>query len=288
MSVYTTSFFLVSRFLPRRKRQRVEVIYAAVRYPDEVVDSFPLTRTEREERLDCWAEGYEKGLTAATLREAMEAGVSPFLAAFTRTVKQAGIPHEHYRSFLAAMLRDIRPMPFQTLEDLINSYIYGSAIVVGYFLAYVYGAATHGLFDQTLESSRNLAIGLQLTNFLRDIKGDQRRGRLYLPLDMIRAAGARPDDFDEPGNRQKILGVVRELANIANGYYQKSNDQLNAFAPDCRVAIKACIEVYRKLNGRIATSADCIAQRESVPTREKWNALPTSKYWLLPWAMIRR
>ncbi|NQU70073.1 MAG: squalene/phytoene synthase family protein, partial [Rhodospirillales bacterium] len=181
----------------------------------------------------------------------------------------------------------ILPMPFHTLEDLIDSYIYGSAIVVGYFLAHVYGAATPGQFEPALEISRNLAIGLQLTNFLRDVKEDQRRGRLYLPLDMIRAAGANPDDFDDPGNRQKILGVVRELADIADGYYEKSNEQLAAFAPDCRVAIKACIEVYRKLNERIATSTDCIARRESVPAREKWNALPASKYWRLPWAMIR-
>ena len=50
MSRYTTSFFIVSRFLPRIKRRMVEVVYAAVRYPDEVVDTFPLTSEERHER----------------------------------------------------------------------------------------------------------------------------------------------------------------------------------------------------------------------------------------------
>ncbi|HVF68498.1 MAG TPA: hypothetical protein VM914_12590 [Pyrinomonadaceae bacterium] len=43
MRAYTTSFFIVSRFLPSRKRAEVEAVYAAVRFPDEVVDTFPLS-----------------------------------------------------------------------------------------------------------------------------------------------------------------------------------------------------------------------------------------------------
>jgi hypothetical protein len=41
MARYTTSFYIVSRFLPPVKRGMVEVIYASVRFPDEVVDTFP-------------------------------------------------------------------------------------------------------------------------------------------------------------------------------------------------------------------------------------------------------
>src|SRR5215208_167556 len=52
MRAYTTSFFIVSRFLPRAKREEVEAVYAAVRYPDEVVDTFSVdaqTRLRSEE-----------------------------------------------------------------------------------------------------------------------------------------------------------------------------------------------------------------------------------------------
>ena len=31
---FSTSFFIVTRFLPAREREQVEAIYAAVRYPD--------------------------------------------------------------------------------------------------------------------------------------------------------------------------------------------------------------------------------------------------------------
>src|SRR5215475_7255602 len=55
LRAYSTSFFIVTRFLPNRKRSQVEAVYAAVRYPDEIVDSFRLTPAERMRRLDAWA-----------------------------------------------------------------------------------------------------------------------------------------------------------------------------------------------------------------------------------------
>src|SRR5215217_6428306 len=70
MRAYTTSFFIVSRFLPRAKRREVEAVYAAVRYPDEVVDTFPLDAGERLRLLDEWGAHYETGIKSATLHEA--------------------------------------------------------------------------------------------------------------------------------------------------------------------------------------------------------------------------
>ena len=189
MRAYTTSFFIVSRFLPRAKREEVEAVYAAVRYPDEVVDTFPLDAGERLRLLEEWGAHYEIGIGCASLREALSRGVPAHLAAFTRVVCKRGIPAEHYRAFLGAMRLDTRPRPFETLDDLIRSYVYGSAVVVGYFLTHVYGARDPHSFGRALGSARDLGVALQLTNFLRDVAEDQRRGRVYLPLDALRAEG---------------------------------------------------------------------------------------------------
>jgi len=292
MARYTTSFFIVSRFLPPVKRRKVEVIYAAVRYPDEVVDTFPLSADERDDRLDRWETAYERGLACNTLLEALESEVPAFVAAFTRVVMESQIPYEHYLSFLSAMRQDIRPRIFETLDDLIDNYVYGSAVVVGYFLAYVYGPSRASQMEDVLTCSRDLGIGLQLTNFLRDVNEDQRRGRLYLPVDMLDSAGVKVDsscnlgDLDEPALHRKVLDVIHRMAEIAESYYHKSAQNLDAFSPDCRVAIKACIEVYRKLNEQIAASPDCIYRRESVSTREKFGTLPASKYCRLPMALL--
>jgi phytoene synthase len=285
MRTYTTSFFIVSRFLPRPKREMVEAVYAAVRWPDEVVDSFPLSPAERLERLDVWARAYERAVADSKGRNVMvdlEDGVPVFLAPFCEVARRAGVPVEHYRSFLDAMRLDASPRPYRDLDDLIDSYVYGSAIVVGYFLTYIYGSSTPDFFPRALESARDLGIGLQLTNFLRDVREDWRRGRVYLPQDMLAKEGLAGVNLESRDARPGLCRIVRELGETTAGYYERSRRNLDAFSPDCRVAIQACIDVYGKLNDRIRQEADPVESRQSVPFREKWAVLPPSKYWKAP------
>jgi 15-cis-phytoene synthase len=288
MRAFTTSFFVVSRFLPKSKRDEVEAVYAAVRYPDEIVDTFPLSTSERLRRLAEWRGHYEAGIGCASLREALERGVPAHLAGFTYVVRKRAIPVEHYRAFLDAMCLDVSPRPYRTLEDLIDSYIYGSAVVVGYFLAHVYGPAAPNSFGRARAAARELGVALQLTNFLRDVAEDQRRGRVYLPADALRSEGIESLDANDPRQREPLARVLRRLAAEASDRYARAQADLDAFAPDCRLAVRACIEVYGRLNERVAQSPRGIAHRESVPLREKFGALPPSKYWRIPLAYLSR
>src|SRR5262245_8471532 len=130
LRAYSTSFFIVTRFLPYRKRSQVEAVYAAVRYPDEIVDSFRLTPAERMRRLDEWAAQYEEALAADSIKDSLRRRTPCFLASFSRVAHEAAIPPEHYRSFIAAMRLDVCPRRFSTLDDLIESYVYGRVVVV--------------------------------------------------------------------------------------------------------------------------------------------------------------
>jgi len=287
LRAYSTSFFTVTRFLPARKRAQVEAIYAAVRYPDEVVDTFPWSAAQRLAALDQWQSDYVRALDGRSAREAVQGGVSPFLAGFTEVVQANGIPPVHYVAFLDAMRRDVQPRPFATLDELIDEYIYGSAVVVGYFLTYVYGAVTPGDFPRALDAARTLGIALQLTNFVRDVAEDQRRGRCYLPLDMTRAEGLATPDVHDPAQHAALNRVVWRLADYASGCYADAQANLDAFAPDSRTAIDACIRVYGQLNERIRRAPDGLMVRQSVPMTEKLRVLPSSKYWRLPIAYLR-
>jgi phytoene synthase len=286
LRTYSTSFFIVTRFLPAAKRSQVEVIYAAVRYPDEVVDTFPISSKQRTARIEEWLNWYEQALRRRSLKDALEAGTPCFAAAFARVAQERGIPAEHYRAFLEAMKMDIHPSRFATLDDLIEFYIYGSAIVVGYFLTYVYGAERKEDFDRALLSARDLGIALQLTNFLRDVAEDQRRGRIYLPQDMLQEEGIENLDTTDPRQHSALNRVLARLTAISEQYYDRSLANLDAFAADSRTAIRACIDVYRQLNQRIAQSPRGVLHRESVPAKEKFKALPPSKYWRLPLAYL--
>ena len=288
LRTYSTSFFIVTRFLPPHKRAQVEMIYAAVRYPDEIVDTFEMDTEEKNRLLDQWLAAYELGLEQDSIRAALRHGLPSFIAGFTQVIRETGIPHAYYRSFINAMRHDVSPGTFDTLDDLIENYIYGSATVVGYFLTYVYGARQDGEFNRALQCARNLAIALQLTNFLRDVAEDERRGRLYLPLDMLHAEQIDPNDVTASVYRRPLGRVLKHLGWITDDYYQQAFENVDAFAPDSQVAIRACIEVYRQLNSHLATdSEDHIFARASVSIREKLRVLPMSKYWRLPLAYLR-
>ncbi len=286
LRTYSTSFFIVTRFLPIEKRKQVEVIYSAVRYPDEAVDTFPISSVEKREELHRWGNEYELGLRCDSLKEGLASGRNCFITAFTQVVRRNGIPPEYYRAFLQAMTLDIAPRTYADNADLIDSYIYGSAIVVGYFLAYVYGASAPSEFERALGASKHLGIALQLTNFLRDVLEDHRRGRIYLPMDLLRAEGIRDLDFADPSSHAPLNRVLRQLSATAESHYAEAERNLDAFAPDCRMAIQACVNVYRQLNLRIGRSPAGILHRESVPGKDKFRVLPASKYWRLPLAYM--
>lgn len=248
---YSSSFFLVTRFLPPAKRIQVEIIYAAVRYPDEIVDTFPLPPETQLALLDQWRAAYDAALQTPDLACSLRNGIPCFLAAFAEVVRRNNIPHQYYRAFLTAMKRDAVPRPFANLPDLIDNYIYGSATVVGYFLAYVYGPSSPDQFPRTLQASRSLGIALQLTNFLRDVTEDHQRGRNYLPLDLLADEGIECFDRVNPFHIAGVHRVIQRLSEIAAGFYSDAEVYLDAFAPDSRTAIRACIGAYGELNTRI-------------------------------------
>lgn len=282
---YSTSFFIVTRFLPPLKRAQVDMLYAGVRYPDEIVDTFDLTPARKQQKLELWRQQFDRAMEAP-LRESLVDGTPVILAGLAEVFRTNDIPAGYYHDFLDAMQADISPRRYDSLEDLVDNYIFGSAIVVGYFLAYIYGANSSSDLDRALDASRRLGIALQLTNFIRDVSEDKGRGRLYLPLDMLTARGVNDRSFGSPLGHAALAEVVRELAGVAQDHYAAARMNLDAFSPDCRLAIDACIRVYGELNARVAASQSPLEQRESVSLSRKFSVLPPSKYWRLPLAYM--
>ena len=289
LKTHSTSFFIVTRFLPKFMRDEVELVYGSVRFPDEIVDSFDIKNYEKKELLSNWRNKYRLALESGSFEDSINKDVPILLAGFTEVVKKYSIPSSYYESFLDAMELDVEPRNFENTDDLIDNYVYGSAIVVGYFLAYVYGSSQNNNFKETLKSSKELGIALQLTNFIRDINEDLKRGRIYIPKTILKNNGIELKNYANNVNQNttSINSARMELASIANKYYKESEKGIESFSPDSRVAIKACIELYGKLNERIISRGNDIKVRESLSWSEKLGALPSSKYWKLPMAYLK-
>ena len=289
LKTHSTSFFIVTRFLPKFMRDEVELVYGSVRFPDEIVDSFDIKNYEKKELLSNWRNKYRLALESGSFEDSINKDVPILLAGFTEVVKKYSIPSSYYESFLDAMELDVEPRDFEDTDDLINNYVYGSAIVVGYFLAYVYGSSQIDNFEETLKSSKELGIALQLTNFIRDINEDLKRGRVYIPKTILNNNGIDLKNYGNNVNQNtsSINAARMELASIANKYYKESEKGIESFSPESRIAIKACIELYGKLNDRIISRGNDIKTRESLSWSEKLGALPSSKYWKLPIAYLK-
>ena len=289
LKTHSTSFFIVTRFLPKFMRDEVELVYGSVRFPDEIVDSFDIKNDDKKALLLNWRNKYRLALETSSFEDSINNDVPILLAGFTEVVKKYSIPTSYYESFLDAMELDVEPRNFENTDDLIDNYVYGSAIVVGYFLAYVYGSSQSDNFKETLKSSKELGIALQLTNFIRDINEDLKRGRIYIPKTILKNNGIELKNYANNVNQNttSINSARMELASIANKYYKESEKGIESFSPDSRVAIKACIELYGKLNERIISRGNDIKVRESLSWSEKLGALPSSKYWKLPVAYLK-
>jgi len=88
MRAFSSSFYLVTRFLPPRQRAEVEVIYASVRYPDEIVDTFPLSAAEKLARLEAWQAAYREAMRLRGIRERIHNGLPWILAGFAEVARE--------------------------------------------------------------------------------------------------------------------------------------------------------------------------------------------------------
>ncbi len=169
---YSTSFSLATSLLEKDKKRAIYAIYGFVRLADEIVDSF---------------HGYDKAFLLKKLNDdldyALENGISTntVLTAFSDTVKKYSISIEYIQSFMKSMENDLTKAEYNTIKEF-ESYVYGSADVVGLMCLKVFCNGENGLFDQLKYPAQKLGSAFQKVNFLRDLKDDiNNLGRSYFP-----------------------------------------------------------------------------------------------------------
>lgn len=169
---YSTSFSIATSLLERDKRRAIYALYGFVRLADEIVDSF---------------DGFDKAYLLNKLGEdldyALKTGISTntVLVAFVDTVKRYKIDKSHIEAFLESMERDLTQSEYKSQNEL-NSYIYGSADVVGLMCLKIFCNGDERLFNHLSFPAQRLGSAFQKVNFLRDLKSDMNDlGRFYFP-----------------------------------------------------------------------------------------------------------
>jgi phytoene synthase len=158
---------------------------------------------------------------------------------------------------------------FATFDDLYR-YCYLVASVVGLVCIRVFGY-TEPRAEKLAEQT---GVAFQLTNILRDVKEDEERGRIYLPLDML-------GQFNVPLERVRELAsnaqmtenerrLLREVGQRAERYYRSADELLPLIDADSRAALWVLVTIYHDLLKKIQGSGyEVFGERISVPTPQK-------------------
>lgn len=168
---YSTSFTRGIKTLHKRFHKPIYAVYGFVRLADEIVDTFHQfdKKTLLEKFKNETYEAIEKKIST-----------NPVLHSFQLIVNEYKIEHELIEAFLYSMEMDLYKSKYD--EKFYNTYIYGSAEVVGLMCLRIFCEGDDKLFHQLREPARRLGAAFQKVNFLRDIKSDfAERGRVYFP-----------------------------------------------------------------------------------------------------------
>ena len=218
------NFPVASRLVPRRSRRHVAAIYAFARTADDFADEGDQPRAQRLALLDDW----QRRLDRAAVGQVDDDGTDAALVftALSDTMRTVGLGPELFSDLLSAFRQDVLVTRYATWEDLLD-YSRRSANPVGRLVLRVAGQQS----DTADRQSDAICTALQLTNFWQDLERDWRKGRVYVPQDLLRAHGASEQDLarsrwtpewraalEEAGRRtQSLFDAGKPLASAVHG-----------------------------------------------------------------------
>ena len=258
-----SSFYYSFLFLPVERRQAITALYAFCREVDDVVDEIHDPQVARL-KLAWWRDELERTLQGQPQHPVGRALATP--------IQRYGLEAEHLRAIIDGMAMDLDPVLYPDQASL-DTYCHRVAGVVGLLSARIFGFTEAA----TLDYAHTLGLAFQMTNILRDVGEDARRGRVYLPGDLMQKHGVRAADVlalrDTPGLR----AVLHALAATTEQRYRDAFALLPARDRRAQRPGLMMAAIYRTLLQEIVRE-DCAVLNQRIaltPLRKLWLAWRT-------------
>ena len=274
-AVHGRTYFLATRLLPPAARPAIHALYGLARYADEIVDDLADTRPwpQRLAELDTLAQQLRDGLARGSSNH-------PVLAAPVHTAIRYRIDPQHFTDFMASMRMD-RPVEqggvagYQTFDEL-GRYVHGSAAVIGLQMLPI----LEPVAPEAGARARALGEAFQMSNFIRDVGEDLKRGRVYLPQEDLDTFGVNREILE----RGVVTPSVRELLRFeierTRALYAFAEPGIDMLHPTSRDCVRTAFTLYRGILDAVeAAHYQVLTQRVSVPlTRRLAVALPAARH----------
>lgn len=258
-----SSFYYSFLFLPAEKRRAIMAVYAFCREVDDVVDECEdpgLAAT----KLAWWRSEIAR-VYAGTPQHPVGLALSPI-------VRDFNLPQEEFLEIIDGMEMDLTQTRYLDFKGL-QLYCYRVASVVGLLASEIFGSTQRA----TRRYAHDLGLALQLTNIIRDVGEDARRGRIYLPVEDLQQFNVPAADILNGRESENFSRLMAFQIERARGFYDQA---LAALPQDDRRNQRAGLvmaAIYRTLLEEIAPDAGkVLTTRTSLtPIRKLWIAART-------------
>ncbi|KAF5480063.1 hypothetical protein F2P56_000834 [Juglans regia] len=264
---YAKTFYLGTLLMTPERRRAIWAIYVWCRRTDELVDG-PNASHITPTALDRWESRLED-LFRGRPFDMLDAALSD-------TVTKFPVDIQPFKDMIEGMRMDLRKSRYKNFDEL-YLYCYYVAGTVGLMSVPVMGiapdsqATTEGVYNAALA----LGIANQLTNILRDVGEDARRGRVYLPQDELTQAGLSDEDIFAGKVTDKWRNFMKNQIKRARMFFDEAEKGVTELSAASRWPVWASLLLYRQILDEIeANDYNNFTQRAYVSKAKKLLALP--------------
>ncbi|OAY80985.1 phytoene synthase 2, chloroplastic-like [Ananas comosus] len=264
---YAKTFYLGTKLMTPERQRAVWAIYVWCRRTDELVDGpnathiTPTALNRWEKRLEDLFDGRPYDMYDAALSD---------------TVSKFPVDIQPFKDMIEGMRLDLEKSRYKNFNEL-YLYCYYVAGTVGLMSVPVMGIAPDS--KATTESVYNAALALgianQLTNILRDVGEDARRGRIYLPQDELALAGLTENDIFRGKVTDKWRSFMKGQIKRARMFFDEAEKGIPELDSASKWPVLASLVLYRQiLNAIEANDYDNFTKRAYVGKAKKLASLP--------------
>ena len=258
-----SSFYYSFLFLPPERRRAITALYAFCREVDDTVDEATDQSVARI-KLAWWRNEVAQMYSGTPTH--------PVMLALKPHIKPYDLKQEHLQAIIDGMEMDLDQSRYLDYPNL-KKYCWHVAGVVGILSASIFGVTN----PQTLKYAETLGLAFQLTNIIRDVGEDARKGRIYLPVNELQQFGVTAADLLNARHSEKFEALMTFQAARAQQLYDDAfallpKEDRRAQRPGLMMAA-----IYRTLLDEIERDGfHVLTQKISLtPLRKLWLAWKT-------------
>ncbi len=258
-----SSFYYSFLFLSAERRRAITALYAFCREVDDIADEVKDIGVARTKL--AWWRTEVANLFAGHPQHPVTQALAPFVGAYR-------LDAARMNEIIDGMEMDLVYHRYPDFDSL-KLYCHRAAGVVGQLSASIFGFSN----PLTLEYAEALGLAFQLTNIIRDVGEDARRGRVYIPQDELARFGLSPEDVLARRLGEPFRQMMAFQAERAQTYYDLAYSKL---APEDRAGQRAGLimaAIYRTLLEEIRRDRyEVLDKRIALtPLRKLWIAWKT-------------